>query len=114
MGRMKHFAIKLDVSKKLAELRGITDKEAKSIVEDVIVTMTSLLADPQYEGLTFLDVFTLEKVERKGRTGVGAMNGIEYSTPSSIKLRAVTGKKLFNLLNPPTKKKPKRIAKKKS
>ena len=99
MSSEKCFAIKSDIASKYAEMKGITDKEAKQRVNDVIKAMVSYLVDPAVAGVMIRNMFTIEKTVKPARKGKMPVNGISYETPSAQKLKITTGKVLSEMLN---------------
>lgn len=99
MSSEKCFAIKSDIASKYAEMRGITDKEAKQRVNDVIKAMVSYLVDPAVAGVMIRNMFTIEKTVKPARKGKMPINGVVYETPSAQKLKITTGKTLSEMLN---------------
>ena len=99
MSSEKCFAIKSDIASKYAEMRGITDKEAKQRVNDVIKAMVSYLVDPAVAGIMIRNMFTIEKTVKPARKGKMPINGVVYETPSAQKLKITTGKTLSEMLN---------------
>ena len=99
MSSEKCFAIKCDIASKYAEMRGITDKEAKQRVNDVIEAMVLHLANPAVAGIMIRNMFTIEKTVKPARKGKMPVNGISYETPSAQKLKITTGKILSEMLN---------------
>ena len=99
MSSEKCFAIKSDIASKYAEMKGITEKEAKQRVNDVIKAMVSYLVDPAVAGVMIRNMFTIEKTVKPARKGKMPVNGISYETPSAQKLKITTGKILSEMLN---------------
>ena len=99
MSSEKCFAIKSDIASKYAEMRGITNKEAKQRVNDVIKAMVSYLVDPAVAGVMIRNMFTIEKTVNPARKGKMPINGVVYETPSAQKLKITTGKILSEMLN---------------
>lgn len=84
-----------DCAEMLATKRGITKKEADSIMKDVVDVICDQIADKG--GISFRGLFTLKKKLIKGRSG--NMNGHEWKTEDSYKLSVSTGKDLLDKLN---------------
>lgn len=99
MSPEKCFAIKSDIASKYAEMKGITEKEAKQRVNDVIKAMVSYLVDPAVAGVMIRNMFTIEKTVKPARKGKMPINGVVYETPSAQKLKITTGKTLSEMLN---------------
>lgn len=99
MSSEKCFAIKSDIASKYAEMKGITEKEAKQRVNDVIKAMVYYLIDPTIAGVMIRNMFTIEKTIKPARKGKMPVNGVEYETPSAQKLKITTGKTLSEMLN---------------
>lgn len=99
MSSEKCFAIKSDIASKYAEMKGITEKEAKQRVNDVIKVMVSYLVDPAVAGVMIRNMFTIEKTVKPARKGKMPINGVVYETPSAQKLKITTGKTLSEMLN---------------
>lgn len=99
MSPEKCFAIKSDIASKYAEMKGITEKEAKQRVNDVIKAMVSYLVDPAVAGIMIRNMFTIEKTVKPARKGKMPINGVVYETPSAQKLKITTGKILSEMLN---------------
>lgn len=99
MSPEKCFAIKSDIASKYAEMKGITEKEAKQRVNDVIKAMVSYLVDPVVAGVMIRNMFTIEKTVKPARKGKMPINGVVYETPSAQKLKITTGKTLSEMLN---------------
>ena len=99
MSSEKCFAIKSDIASKYAEMKGITEKEAKQRVNDVIKAMVSYLVDPAVAGVMIRNMFTIEKTVKPARKGKMPVNGVVYETPSAQKLKITTGKTLSEMLN---------------
>lgn len=99
MSSEKCFAIKSDIASKYAEMKGITEKEAKQRVNDVIKAMVSYLVDPAVAGVMIRNMFTIEKTVKPARKGKMPINGVVYETPSAQKLKITTGKTLSEMLN---------------
>ena len=99
MSSEKCFAIKSDIASKYAEMKGITEKEAKQRVNDVIKAMVSYLVDPTVAGVMIRNMFTIEKTVKPARKGKMPINGVVYETPSAQKLKITTGKTLSEMLN---------------
>ena len=95
----KTYAIKKDIAERLAEKRGITVKDAKSIVNDVVDISVDFLADPEVDGIMLRNLLTIEKTTKQGRSGVVPMNGKKYSKPSTQKLKISTGRIMLEMLN---------------
>lgn len=99
MSSEKCFAIKSDIASKYADMKGITEKEAKQRVNDVIKAMVSYLVDPAVAGVMIRNMFTIEKTVKPARKGKMPINGVVYETPSAQKLKITTGKTLSEMLN---------------
>lgn len=99
MSSEKCFAIKSDLASKYAEMKGITEKEAKQRVNDVLDVLVFYLADPSVAGVMIRNFFTIEKAVKPARKGKMPVNGIAYETPSAQKLKITTGKTLSEMLN---------------
>ena len=99
MSSEKCFAIKSDIASKYAEMKGITEKEAKQRVNDVIKAMVSYLVDTTVAGVMIRNMFTIEKTVKPARKGKMPINGVVYETPSAQKLKITTGKTLSEMLN---------------
>lgn len=99
MSSEKCFAIKSDLASKYAEMSGITEKEAKHRINDVIKVMAVSLADPATSGIVIRNMFTIEKTVKSARKGKMPINGVVYETPSAQKLKITTGKILSEMLN---------------
>ena len=99
MSSEKCFAIKSDIASKYADMKGITEKEAKQRVNDVIKAMVSYLVDPAVAGVMIRNMFTIEKTVKPARKGKMPINGVVYETPSAQKLKITTGKILSEMLN---------------
>ena len=99
MSSEKCFAVKADLASRYAEMTGITEKEAKQRVNDVIDAILYFLVDPDVDGLMIRNMFTVEKVVKPHRKGTVPMNGIKYETPSAQKLKITTGKILSERMN---------------
>ena len=85
-----------DCIESLAVLRGITRKEAETIMKDVL----KVISDKCIEGgVSFKDLFTLRKVTLKGKKGVCSFNGIPWETKDKYRLKLTTGKDLSEKLN---------------
>lgn len=95
----KCFAVKDDIATSYAQKAGITVKEAKQRVNDVVDLMVEFLVDPEVDGIMLRNLFTIEKTVKSARKGKVPMNGIEYETRSARKLKISTGKILSDKLN---------------
>ena len=95
----KCFAVKNDIATEYAEKTGITVKEATQRVNDIIDVIVDFIANPEVDGVMFRQLFTIEKVVKKARTGKMPVNGVSYKTPSAQKLKISTGKIISEKLN---------------
>lgn len=99
MSAEKCLAIKSDLALKYSEKAGITQKEAKQRIDDIVGIMVGFLADQSFDGVMFRNLFTIEKTVKPARRGKMPINGVSYETPSAQKLKISTGKDLYALLN---------------
>ena len=95
----KCFAVKNDVATQYAERIGITVKEATQRVNDILDVIVNFIVDPEVDGVMFRQLFTIEKVTKKARSGKMPINGVSYKTPSAQKLKISTGKIISDKLN---------------
>lgn len=99
MNKNKRFAIKDTITDRYSDLCGITKKEAKDRFEDILGVAVDCLCDDDYDGIIFRNILTLEKVKKTGRNGRVPINGVAYSTPSTLKLKVSIGKILREKMN---------------
>ena len=95
----KCFAVKNDIATEYAEKVGITVKEATQRVNDIMDVVVNFLVNPEVDGVMFRQLFTIEKVTKKARSGKMPINGVAYKTPSAQKLKISTGKIISEKLN---------------
>lgn len=87
-----------ELSESLARARGISKKEAASIMKDVVEVMGDAIAHDG--GISIKGVFTIHSKVRPARSG--KCNGHEWSSPAKRVLTIKVGNTLDAEMNPET------------
>lgn len=87
-----------ELSEMLARKRGISKKEAASIMKDVSEVLTDAIVGDG--GVSIKGVFTIKQKKRAARTG--KCRGVAWSAPEKRVLSISTGTELDATLNPST------------
>lgn len=88
--------------KSLAEIYakkyGTTQKLAEERVREMIEILSDGLKDTEYDGIQFIDVLTLKKVNRKARIGRNPLTKVEVVIPPRVGIKVELGKSFMNEL----------------
>lgn len=86
-----------DLARAYAKKHGCSISEAKESMKKALDVVTDAIANG---GVSYIGNFTIEAIQRKGRTGRNPLTKEEYPIPSTIGLRIRCGKFLKKRLNP--------------
>lgn len=93
----KYHGIK-SLAEKYAEKHGVTQKCAEERVREMIDLLAEGLADPEYNGVQFIDVLTMKKVIRKAKVGRNPITKIEVPIPERVGIKVEIGKSFASKL----------------
>lgn len=86
------------LSRMYAEKHGTTLKEGEKRVKEMVELLEEGLIDPNFDGIQFIDSFTLKRVVRKAKIGRNPLTKIEVPIPDRIGIKASIGNKLYKRL----------------
>lgn len=91
----KYHGIK-SLSELYAKKHETTLKVAEQRVKEMILLLEEGLVDEDYNGIQFIDSFTLKKVVRKSKIGRNPMTRVEVVIPDRIGVKTELSKSLQN------------------
>ena len=80
------------LSEKYAEKHGTTLKCAEERVKEMVELLEDGIADPNYDGIQFINSLTFRKVVRKAKVGRNPRNGVEVPIPQRLGIKTEIGK----------------------
>lgn len=85
-----------DLAKAYAQKHGVTIAEAEDLMKKALGVVVDAIVDG---GVSYINNFTIEPVQRKERVGRNPLTKQEFTIPASVGLRIKCGKLLKHKLN---------------
>lgn len=87
------------LSRRYANKKGITIKEAELRIKDMFEVIEESFLDDSNDGIQIIDFLTLQKIVRKAKLGRNPRTKVEVMIPERISIKAILGKKFDKDLN---------------
>lgn len=95
----KKYAGKNLLASHIAEIEGVSKKEGERLLRVFLTVLEEALADPDKDGVQFLDFITIEKLMRKKKLGRNPRNpDEEVMIPARIGFKVNVGKEFAKKL----------------